>query len=115
LPAPSTSANEFFLRQIVGSVNYACGNDRIDFLQGWLNYQIEHHLWPAMPLLQYQRAQPRVREICEKHGVPYKQESIWTRVRKNRRHHGRQGFTADVGTDAASRVATACFGNLRRG
>jgi fatty acid desaturase len=79
---PIDDRDEFFLRQIVGSVNYATGSDGIDFLQGWLNYQIEHHLWPAMPLLQYQRGQARVRAICEKHGVPYAQESIWRRVRK---------------------------------
>jgi fatty acid desaturase len=79
---PIDDRDEFFLRQIVGSVNFASGSDGVDFLQGWLNYQIEHHLWPAMPLLQYQRAQPRVQAICEKHGVPYRQESVWRRVGK---------------------------------
>ncbi len=79
---PIDERDEFFLRQIVGSVNYACGSDGIDFLQGWLNYQIEHHLWPNLPLLQYQRSQARVKAICEKHGVPYQQEGMWRRVQK---------------------------------
>jgi fatty acid desaturase len=76
------SRGEFYLRQIVGSTNYRCGGDVNDVLHGWLNYQIEHHLWPDMSLLQYRSAQPRVREICERHGVPYVQESVWTRLRK---------------------------------
>lgn len=76
------SRAEFYLRQVVGSANYRCGNDLIDMAHGWLNYQIEHHLWPDMSLLQYRRAQPRVREICERHGVPYVQESVWVRCRK---------------------------------
>jgi fatty acid desaturase len=32
----------FYVRQIVGSVNYATGTDLVDFSHGWLNYQIEH-------------------------------------------------------------------------
>lgn len=40
---PKTSS--FYVRQIVGSANYACGNDLIDFSHGFLNYQIEHHVW----------------------------------------------------------------------
>lgn len=73
---------EFYLRQIVGSANYRCGTDTVDLMSGWLNYQIEHHLWPDLSLLQYRRVQPRVRELCERHGVPYVQESVWTRVAK---------------------------------
>jgi hypothetical protein len=38
---PKSSA--FYVRQVVGSVNYDCGTDVIDFSHGFLNYQIEHH------------------------------------------------------------------------
>ena len=73
---------EFFFRQIVGSVNYKTGNDRVDFMHGWLNYQIEHHIWPKLPLSQYQVAQPKVKELCEKYGIPYTQESVFRRLWK---------------------------------
>ena len=76
------SRAEFYLRQIVGSTNYRCGGDLNDVMHGWLNYQIEHHLWPDMTLLQYRRAQPEVKAICERHGVPYVQESVWRRCSK---------------------------------
>lgn len=76
------SRGEFYLRQIVGSTNYRCGGDLCDVMHGWLNYQIEHHLWPDLPLLAYRRVQPQVRALCERHGVPYVQESVWTRFRK---------------------------------
>lgn len=76
------SRAEFYLRQIVGSTNFRTGGDVNDVMHGWLNYQIEHHLWPDMTLLQYQRVQPEVRAICERYGVPYVQESVWTRCRK---------------------------------
>ncbi|KAL7564588.1 hypothetical protein ACA910_017933 [Epithemia clementina (nom. ined.)] len=77
---PKTGA--FYVRQVVGSVNYATGTDVIDFAHGWLNYQIEHHVWPDLSMLQYQRGAPRLKAICEKYGVPYVQESVWTRLRK---------------------------------
>lgn len=78
----SKSKGEFYLRQILGSTNFATGTDRIDFLHGWLNYQIEHHLWPDMPLSRYQRAQPKVKALCEKYGLPYCQESVFKRLWK---------------------------------
>jgi fatty acid desaturase len=73
---------EFYLRQILGSVNYPTGSDFNDFFYGWLNYQVEHHLWPDIPLNQYQFAQPKVVEVCKKHGIPYRQDSVFKRLGK---------------------------------
>jgi fatty acid desaturase len=67
---------EFYLRQILGSVNYPTGSNLNDFFYGWLNYQIEHHLWPDMPLSQYQKVQPQVMALCKKHNITYLQESV---------------------------------------
>lgn len=77
---PSQSTGEFYLRQIMGSVNYNTGSDFIDFIHGFLNYQIEHHLFPNMPLSYYQKMQPIVKEICKKHNLEYRQESVFKRV-----------------------------------
>jgi fatty acid desaturase len=78
---PATRA-EFAYHQIAGSVNCRTGGDANDFAHGWLNYQIEHHVWPDLTLLQYRKAQPRLKALCAKHGVPYVQESVWTRLKK---------------------------------
>jgi fatty acid desaturase len=78
----ATSKGEFYLRQIIGSVNYPTGSNANDFLYGWLNYQIEHHLWPDLPLRQYQRLQPQVKALCQRHGIPYCQQSVFIRIRK---------------------------------
>jgi fatty acid desaturase len=79
---PMTDKEEFYLRQIISAVNFRTGGDLNDFLHGYLNYQIEHHVWPDLSMRQYQRAQPRLEALCEKHGIPYRQESVWTRIRK---------------------------------
>jgi fatty acid desaturase len=72
----------FCVRQVVGCANYTTGGDFNDFLHGWLNYHIEHHLWPDLPLRKYQQFQPRVQALCERHGIPYVQESLPRRARK---------------------------------
>jgi fatty acid desaturase len=74
--------SEFFLRQITGSTNFKTGSDFNDFLHGWLNYQIEHHIWPDLPMSEYQRLQPQVKALCAKYGIPYVQESVWKRLKK---------------------------------
>ena len=78
---PYKGHGEFYLRQIMGSVNYHTGSDLIDYAHGFLNYQVEHHLFPDMPLSFYQKTQPLVKEICKKHNLEYRQESVFKRMK----------------------------------
>jgi fatty acid desaturase len=82
---PAKDRKEFLVRQIVGSANYKVGGDVVDFAQGWLNYQIEHHVWPDLTMLQYRAVQPKLAALCETYNVPYIQESVWMRMRKTMR------------------------------
>jgi len=75
-------SGSFYVRQVLASVDFAYGTDLVDFLHGWLNYQIEHHMWPNLSMLSYQKAGPLVREICDRHGVPYIKENVFWRVKK---------------------------------
>jgi fatty acid desaturase len=43
---------------------------------GGLNYQIEHHLFPAMPSPNLRKAQPIVRQYCAEVGVSYEQTGL---------------------------------------
>jgi len=73
---------EFAVNQVISSCNYHCGKEWIDYLQIWLNYQIEHHLLPRLPMLKYREIQPEVKRICQEFNVPYVQHSIFSRFRK---------------------------------
>lgn len=73
---------EHYVRQVLGSANFATGGDAVDFAHLWLNYQIEHHLFPDVSMLAYRRVQPKVKALCEKYGLPYVQESVLTRFAK---------------------------------
>lgn len=90
--------DEFYLRAVISSVNFRTAHttpdiksegapagplgNANDFMHGWLNYQIEHHMFPDMSMLSYQKAMPRVKDACERYGIPYVQESVWLRLKK---------------------------------
>jgi fatty acid desaturase len=74
------NSGTWFMRQVVSSANFRTGGDANDFMHGWLNYQIEHHVWPNLSMLSYQKAAPELKAICEKHGVPYVQQNVFKRL-----------------------------------
>lgn len=43
----------------------------LTWMQGGLNYQIEHHLFPTMPRANLKKAAPIVKEFCRQHGITY--------------------------------------------
>lgn len=75
-------SSSFYVRQVVSSANYNQGGDLVDFSHGWLNYQIEHHVWPDLSMLQYQQGAPKLEQICQKYGVPYIKENVFKRLVK---------------------------------
>jgi linoleoyl-CoA desaturase len=59
-----------YVRQLLGSCNLE-GSFLFHVMTGHLSYQIEHHLFPAVPSNRYAEIAPRVREVCERFGLPY--------------------------------------------
>jgi len=59
-----------YRRQILGSCNIE-GSRLFHLLSGNLSFQIEHHLFPDLPSNRYAEIAPRVRAVCERHGLPY--------------------------------------------
>jgi fatty acid desaturase len=64
------SRGHWYLRQMLGSANIS-GSPTFHVLTGNLSHQIEHHLFPDLPAHRYAEIAPRVREICERYGLPY--------------------------------------------
>jgi fatty acid desaturase len=77
---PPRGRADFAHRQIAGTANYRTGGALRDFAHAWMSYHIEHHLFPDLPLLKYEQFQERIRETCEAHGLPYRQESLLRRA-----------------------------------
>ena len=60
----------WYIRQLLGSCNLD-GPPLLHLMSGNLSFQIEHHLFPDLPSNRYAALAPRVREICERYGLPY--------------------------------------------
>jgi sphingolipid 8-(E/Z)-desaturase len=52
-----------------------------NWFSGYLNLQIEHHLFPWLPRKMLVEAQPRVKAICKKHNLPYREYGWWESTR----------------------------------
>jgi fatty acid desaturase len=48
----------------------------VDHALGGLNYQIEHHLFPTMPMPNLPRAKPLVLAFCHEHGISYHESGL---------------------------------------
>ncbi len=64
------SRGDWYVRQLLGSCNLD-GSPLFHLMSGNLSFQIEHHLFPDVPSRRYASIAPRVRAICERHGLPY--------------------------------------------
>jgi fatty acid desaturase len=64
------SRGAWYVRQLIGAANID-GSPTFHIMSGNLSYQVEHHLFPDMPSSRYQQIAPRVKEICERYGLPY--------------------------------------------
>jgi fatty acid desaturase len=60
----------WYVRQLIGAANID-GGPLFHVMAGNLSFQVEHHLYPDMPSSRYQQIAPRVKEICERYGLPY--------------------------------------------
>ena len=59
----------FLRRQVKSSSNV--GGELLCFMNGGLNYQIEHHLFPRISHCHYPRIAPFVKHFCDKKGILY--------------------------------------------
>jgi fatty acid desaturase len=62
-----------------------------DWFHGGLQHHIEHHLFPRLPRHSLTKVRPYVRELCEKHGLPYRSDPFFVALRDLMRSLYQQG------------------------
>jgi fatty acid desaturase len=97
---PHPTGDEDFLRKQVLTSRNVRGGWIADVALGGLNYQIEHHLFPAMPSPSLRRAQPIVQAYCAEIGVAYEQTGLIASYRQALEH------LHEVGAPARAEHAT---------
>ncbi|HET6530969.1 MAG TPA: acyl-CoA desaturase [Actinoplanes sp.] len=91
---PHPAGDEDFLRKQVLTSRNVRGGRLTDLALGGLNYQIEHHLFPAMPTPNLRRAQPIVQDYCAEIAVPYETAGLAESYRAALTHLNRVGMEA---------------------
>jgi fatty acid desaturase len=81
MPVVSGIAPDYLRRQVVTSRNTR-GSRVADYAFGGVNFQIEHHLFPSMPMPALRQAQPLVRRFCQERSVPYVEMTVWGSYRE---------------------------------
>lgn len=84
-PVPDAAGNvdeSRYSHQLATTCNYSPRSKLFSWLIGGLNYQIEHHLMPDVCHTHYRKLAPIVREVAEKHDIPYySNTSFWEAMR----------------------------------
>ncbi|KAJ8750617.1 hypothetical protein K2173_015791 [Erythroxylum novogranatense] len=68
--------DDWFEKQTKGTLDIKCSS-WMDWFHGGLQFQVEHHLFPRLPRCHLRTISPFVRELCNKHNLPYNIASFW--------------------------------------
>jgi fatty acid desaturase len=98
------------------TVNISTKSALVTWIMGYLNFQIEHHLFPSMPQYKNALAAPYVRKFCEKHAphVKYTEHTYkeaWCRMLSNLNEVGKHYYENGVEepTTASAQASTSAF------
>lgn len=79
--AYNDASDEWYTMQIKTTMNVDC-YDWLDWFHIGLQYQIEHHLYPTLPRHNLIIAREMVKEVCQKHGIEYQEQTFYQGVVK---------------------------------
>jgi len=74
-------------------------NFLVNWVMGYLNLQIEHHLFPNMPQFKHPLVADRIKALCKKHGLPYDERGYWETLFATFKNLHDVGHGKDVGTE----------------
>eukprot|EP00850_Spirogloea_muscicola_P016783 SM000139S00100 [mRNA] locus=s139:106595:117233:+ [translate_table: standard] len=97
--------------QVATTTDFSHGSFFWTHFSGGLNYQIEHHLFPAMCHVRYPSIQPIVQRACEEFNVPYHCfQSFWSALQSHFAYLEKAGrITLAMATEGVFLKAVASF------
>jgi fatty acid desaturase len=101
MPMPLPGEDLGFIRRQVSTSRNVKGGRALALALGGLNYQIEHHLFPTMPMANLRRCRPMVRAYCAAHHLDYCETSLlrsYAAALRHLRNAGRLAPAVAVGS-----------------
>jgi len=88
-PRPDETGNmetDWSIHQLYTTANFAPKNLILSWFVGGLNYQVEHHLFPAISHVHYRKLSPIVQQTAKEFGLPYHSEptfvgALWSHTK----------------------------------
>ena len=74
MPLPDSKGNiknSWAIHQLKTTVNFACDNKLVNWFTGGLNHQIEHHIFPNISHIHYDKIAKIVRKTAKEFNLPY--------------------------------------------
>jgi linoleoyl-CoA desaturase len=98
----NTIENVWAVHQLNTTVNFSRGSKLISWYVGGLNFQVEHHLFPAICHVHYPALAPIVKATAEEYGIPYLEnitfaDALGSHVRTLKRYGKLPGLNEAIG------------------
>jgi len=91
--------NEDWFRSAILRTTNIKHNLLVNWVMGYLNLQIEHHLFPNMPQFRHPRCVDRIKALCKKHNLPYDERGYWETLYATFKNLHDVGHGKEVGAD----------------
>lgn len=75
--------HDYFTHQVVTTRNIDLHSWFLNYICGGMQYQIEHHIFPRIPLYKLSTVKPLVQQYCAERGIEYREESLWDITKRN--------------------------------
>jgi len=75
--------HDYAKHQLITTRNITTYSWILNYLCGGMQFQIEHHLFPKVPLYKLAQVRPYVMEFCAQNGIEYKEEGFWPIMVRN--------------------------------
>lgn len=69
--------HDYFTHQVITTRNIDLHSWFLNYICGGMQYQIEHHIFPRIPLYKLSTVKPLVQQYCAERGIEYREESLW--------------------------------------
>ena len=91
--------NDWAVRQVLTTANFATNNLFLTWFIGGLNFQIEHHIFPHMSHINYPRIHSIVKARCQHEGLQYQSfPTLISAIKGHQRHLIRLGNFSELST-----------------
>lgn len=88
--------NDWTVHQLATTVNFSTKDPIVTWFVGGLNFQVEHHLFPAISHIHYPQINKIVKDVCNEYGVPYHEyPTMWQAFKSHVSHLKKVGLSKE--------------------